>query len=164
MKTFTLLFLSTLFFFGCNSVPQSAQAAEPKLVVGKNLKALSFNDQFGTPHKIEATTKSVIFAFSKDNGHLCNEFFSEQNPTYLANKNAIFIADISQVPSLIRSLFVEPGLKDLTHRVLLIEDDATSAKYRTEANAESIVVAKLSNGIIQSITLIHTKNELAKAL
>jgi len=164
MKTFSLLLIASLFFFGCSSKPQTTQNIDPKLIVGKDIATLSFNDQFGTPHKIDTTTQTLIVAFSKDNAHLCNAYFAEQNPTYLANKNAVFLADISQVPSLIRSMFVEPGLKDLTHRVLLIEDDATSADFKTEANAESIVIAKLDNGVVTNVTLITTKEALADAI
>ena len=164
MKFISLLLISSFFFLGCSSQPQSTQNSEPKLVVGKDLSHITLNDQFGTAHQIEPNTKTVVFAFSKDTAHLCNDYFSAHNPTFLANKNAVFIADISAVPSLIRTMFVQPGLKDLTHRVLLIEDDATSADFKTAANAESVVIAHLKAGVIQDITLISTKEELAGAL
>ena len=164
MKKLVLGLVTALFFLGCSSNDDSFSNIEPQLVKGKSLQQLKLNDQFEKTHTLTADTKKVIFAFSKDMGHLGNDFFSAQDEHYLENNHAVYVADISQVPSLIRSMFVLPGLKDYKHTVLLISDNTDSVRYKPKNNSEKIMIVDVDNFIITNISFEDTKEGLQKSL
>jgi len=157
-----LALLMSLAFIGCSS-GDSTTLAKPKLALNSSLSGLTLNDQFEKPHTLTNDTKTVIFAFSKDMGHLCNDFFVTQDAQYLQDNKAIFIADVSSAPSIIRSMFIIPGLKDFEHTVLVLDDSNKAAGFRSGVDTEKIIVVSLENGTIIKIDKAFSVNEL-KAL
>ncbi|MDY0233849.1 MAG: hypothetical protein RBS11_07390 [Sulfurimonas sp.] len=163
MKKIIVGLIATFLFVGCSS-KGSTEVVEPKLVIGKSLSDLALNDQFKKEHKLEATTKKVIFAFSKDIAHTCNDYFVAQSPTYLSQNNTQFVADVSAAPSLIRSMFILPGLKDFKHTVLLLDDKKIAAPYREGMDTEKIVVVHIEDESITKIETISSEDELKKVI
>jgi len=158
MKKLVLALLTALLFIGCGSQP--VEATETKLVVDKNLSDLSLKDQNGNLHSIDKDTKKVVFAFSKDVGHSCNEFFATKGESYLKDNKIQFVADLSKAPSIIRSMFILPGLKDFKHIVLIIDDEKVSANYKPAEHADKIVVVNLNNQKITSIKYLDSIEDL----
>lgn len=162
VKLTLTLFLSLL-IIGCSS-DEKVQNIEPKLVVGKKISNLKLSDQFEKVHMLNKDTNRLIFAFSKDAAHTCNDFFNTKEASYLANNHTEFIADVSAAPSLIRSLFIIPGLKDFKHRVLLLDDKVQAAPFREAINTEAIVVVYILNNTITEIKTLQTTEELQKEI
>ena len=162
MKNIIVALVMAVFFLGCAN--EESVAVESKSVVGASLAGLALNDQHGASHALSADTKRVVFAFSKEMGHLSNDFFNKQAPAFLAEHDAVFIADVSSAPSLIRSMFIMPGLQDFKHTVLVIEDESTAASYRIDADSEKLMVLDVDNFIIKDIRFIATEEELLNAL
>ena len=163
MKNIVLALLVTLFFLGCNDA-EALKKVEPKLVVEKSISSLTLNDQNGKTHSISPATKSIIFAFSKDIGHKCNEFLATKEPSYLESKNALFIADVSSAPSLIRSMFILPGLKDFKHTVLILDDKSVAQGFSKDMDKEKIVVVTVENSKITKIENLSSVKELEERL
>jgi len=163
MKKLIVGVVTALFFLGC-SAKEMNENVVPKLVVGKSLEKVSLNDQFEKLHKIEKDTKTVIFAFSKDSAHTCNNYFVTKPATYLQDNHTQFIADVSAAPSLIRSLFIMPGLKDFKHTVLVLDNKSVASEFRAGVDTEKIVVVSVNDLKIDSIKTISTKEELIKAI
>jgi len=162
-QTFLLLLASlALAFSACSG--EAPEHVEPRAVVGKSLANETFPDQFGKPHSIASDTRHVVMAFSKDKGHEVNEFFAAQPPQYMAEHHVQFIADMSAAPSVIRSMFIIPSLKDSQHTVLLITDDTTSAAYKPAGREEEIMVITLDHGTITAIDYVGDTKALEKAL
>ena len=101
---------------------------------------------------------------AKDSAHICNDFFDTKEPTYLADNNSQFVADVSAAPPLIRSMFILPGLKDFKHTVLLLDNKAIAAPYRKGMDTEKIVLVSISNGKIFAITTLNSQKELQEAI
>ncbi|MDQ7042541.1 MAG: hypothetical protein Q9M34_03320 [Sulfurimonas sp.] len=150
----------TLLFVGCGSKEEAPQDIEAKIVVGKSLSGLTLQDQFEKEHALKATTTKVIFAFDKESAHICNDFFVTKDASYLADNNTEFIADVSAAPSLIRTLFILPGLKDFKHTVLLLNDKTVAAPFRKDMNVEKIVVLNIKDGVIATINTVNTEEQL----
>ncbi len=150
--------IAAFLFIGCSSKAVE-QNVEPKLVIGKNIE-LNLNDQHEKAQSIPADTKTLIFAFSKDSAHTCNDYFVTKAPTYLADNGAVFVADVSAAPSLIRSMFIMPGLKDFKHTVLILDDKSVAAGYRAKMETEKIVVISVDNLKITGIKNINSTKEL----
>ncbi len=164
MKKIILGLIATLFIIGCSSDKVDTKNIEAKLVVGKSLETLALKNQFEKAQPLKADTKILIFAFSKDMAHICNDYFVTQAPTYLADNNAQFVADVSAAPSLIRSMFILPGLKDFKHTVLLLDDKNVAAPYRKDMDVEKIIVVHVENKSITKIQTITTEADLKKLI
>ncbi len=164
MKNIILAFVAALLFIGCSSNSEENKNVEPKLVVGKSLTDLNLKDQFEKPHTLNADTYKLIFAFDKAPAHTCNDFFKTQKPTYLQDHHVQFIADVSAAPSLIRSMFILPGLKDFKHTVLLLDDKTVAAPFRKGLDTTKIVVVTLLNKKITDVQTISTTQELKKSI
>jgi nitrous oxide reductase accessory protein NosL len=163
MKKTLLAALSVLFFLGCSS-NATPETVKPVLVAQQSLESLKLNDQFEVSHELDAQTQKIIFAFSKDIGHTCNEFLATKTPEYLQENKAIFVADVSSAPSLIRSMFILPGLKDFKHTVWVLEDKDISAAYKAGVQNDKIIVVYLQNKIITDIQTFTTTQELEAAI
>ncbi len=163
MKKIITVLMIALLFLGC-SKDEELKNVEPKLVVGKSLVNLALQDQFANPQIIKPTTTKVIFAFSKDMAHICNDYFATQTATYLNDNHTLFIADVSAAPSLIRSMFILPGLKDFKHTVLLLDNKALAAPYRALQDTEKIIVVYLKNQTITDIKTINSEAELKSVI
>ncbi|MBU1927417.1 hypothetical protein KKG77_00280, partial [bacterium] len=129
MKKIILAALSAFVFLGCSSNATN-ENVKPALVLNQSIESLQLNDQFEVAQTIPADTKKIIFAFSKDVGHTCNDFFATKVPSYLTDNKVVFVADVSGAPSLIRSMFILPGLKDFKHTVLVMDDKTLAGKYK----------------------------------
>ena len=164
MKNILIGILATFLLLGCSSKSDENKNIKPKLVVGKSLADLNLKDQFGKQHTLNADTYKVIFAFDKKPAHTCNDFFNTQKPTYLQEHHVQFVADVSAAPSLIRSLFIMPGLKDFKHTVLLLDDKKNATPYRKGVDTTKVVVVTLLNKKITDIKTIGTKKELQKTV
>ena len=164
MKKIFFALLLSLSIIGCSGNTEELSNIKPALVKGATLSSLKLNDQFGKAHSLPSDTKLVIFAFSKDMAHTCNDFFATKQPNYLETHHALFVADVSAAPSLIRSMFIMPGLKDLKHTVLLFEDKTKAAPFRAKVDTEKITIVTLENGTITKTTSLTTDKELQKAI
>lgn len=71
---------------------------------------------------------------------------------------------MSAAPSIIRSMFILPGLKDFKHTVLLLDDEKIAAPYRKDMDVEKITVVYVINEKITDITTVTTAEELRKIL
>lgn len=160
MKKIILALVATLLFIGCSSDKKTEVNVEPSLVVGKSLANLKMNDQFEKEHTLQANTQKVIFVFSDDMGHVANDYFATKEVSYLADNNTQFVADISGAPSIIRSMFIMPGLKDFKHTVLLLTEKDVSAPFRAKMDLEKIIVVYVKDNTITEIKNISTQEEL----
>ena len=82
----------------------------------------SFSDQFEKKLAITPQTKEIIISFSKKNGKAVKAFL-QTHKGYLEKRQAVYLADVSSVPSLAMSLFMKPALQKNNFRVGLIEDE-----------------------------------------
>ena len=161
MKNIILALLVAFSFIGCNSNSDAQTAnATPKLVVGKSLSDLKLNDQNAKPQTISKETKIVFFSFAKPTGHKCNKFLESKPASFLQEHHAIYVADVSPAPSLIKKFFILPDLKKLKFPILLINSDKLSAEYSKGINKDKIVVVYLHQGVISKIKYLGKTEKL----
>jgi hypothetical protein len=160
MKKILTALVVALLFLGCNSKSQENQNVEPKLAVGKSLESLSLKDQNEKPKRLKAETKIVFFSFAKPTGHACNAFLESKPADFLAQHKALYVADVSAAPGIIKNMFILPDLKELKFPILLINDDKLSAEYQKGMQTDSIVVVHLDNFKITKIENLKDEKEL----
>lgn len=133
--------------------------------VGSALVELN-NFKYETPQgremRVPKKPKLVIVAFEKETGALVNEYLDTQDAYYLQMNRAIFIADISKMPTLITNMFALPKLRKYKHLIYLHYDE----KFVTVVpNKEAkITLLSVEDGKIKTISYISTKQELKSAI
>jgi len=95
--------------------------AQP-LSVGTTIEATQFKDQFEKNLSITTQTQQLIVVFSKVEGEKVKAFLETQ-PNYLREKNALYLMDVTPVPSMVMSMFMLPKFKKYTYPIGLIEDE-----------------------------------------
>jgi hypothetical protein len=121
-------------------------------------------DQFDKAHSLQTETKTLILAFAKSTGHTVKAFLKKQDKDYLAKRDALFVADISPMPTVIRNTFALPDLKKSTYSVLLIYDKNIAKQLKNEKEADKIAVVTLENGVVKDTKYINSEEELKTLL
>jgi hypothetical protein len=106
--------------------------AQP-LSEGAPIEAMQFKDQFEKNLAITAQTQQLIVVFSKIEGEKVKAFL-EANPTYLREKNALYLMDITPVPGMVMSMFMLPKFKKYPYSIGLIEDEKLLAQFPKKEN------------------------------
>ncbi len=135
------------------------------LFIGMSLTTiqdLDYEDQFEKNIEIPKSTRLMILTYEKDQGAIVNAFLTEQNPTYLKEQDALFIADISKMPSLITMMFALPKMQKFKHPIYLNYGEHFARMF--PAKKEKITLLYFNaQGYVSEITYISTKEGLEKA-
>ncbi len=121
-------------------------------------------DQFDKPHPLTNKTKKLILVFAKSTGHTVKAFLNKQDKNYLEKRNALFVADISPMPTVIRNTFALPDLKKSPYSVLLIYDEKIAKSLKNEKEADKIAIVDIENRVVKSVKYITTTKELQDQL
>jgi hypothetical protein len=130
--------------------------------IGQSVMPLDLEDQFGKRSTLKAMPKTLIMAFEKGTGATVNEYLALQGKEYLKKNNAIFVADISQMPNFITQAFALPKMRKYPHTVLLIRDEEQGLNFPLQE--EKITVMKFRGNFLTKIDFISTADELKKAI
>jgi hypothetical protein len=133
------------------------------LNVGSKIK-FTLPDQFDQPHSLTKDVKKLIFVFAKPTGHIVKEFLKKQDKNYLKNKKALFIADISPMPTVIRNTFALPDFRKSNYSVLLIYDEEMAKKFKEGVSTDKIVIITLNKGVVKKVDYTTNEEELIKKL
>ena len=150
MKIVIALLLSTLSML--------AQAAN----VGDSLKPWTLSDQYDQPYTLNDKTQILLVARNMDGAKLVKEALKDQVKGYLEARNAVFVADIQGMPSLIGKLFAIPAMRDYSYRVLLDRDGSVAANY--PGAQDKVLWLQLDNGKLVSQQEFANADALRQAL
>lgn len=139
----------------------SLSAIANSLTVGSDIPTLTVKDQFEKDHTVDANVKTILFSASKTGGTTIKDFLLTKDKDYLTTNNAVYIADITAMPSLVTKFIAMPKMKDYPFSVLLI-DEANKGLFAVKEDMVSII--SLENGKITDIKYVKTVEELAQNL
>jgi hypothetical protein len=112
--------------------------------------------------KIPSNVKTIIISYEKYIGKLINKYLESQNPSYLDELNAVFIADISDIPSFFIRFVALPKIRKYKYTIYLQYEDEFSEFI--PAKDKKITIIKIQNQKVKSISYVSTQSELKKAL
>ncbi|MEJ2059126.1 MAG: hypothetical protein P8Y64_01380 [Gammaproteobacteria bacterium] len=135
--------------------------AEP-LAVGDPLPPLTLPDQHGHPHTVEPTTRIVMLSDSNEAGRLIQHFLHRQPEGFETRHHLVTIADIHDMPLIVRELFFYPTLSHAPHRVLI--DGDGKATRLLPRRAGEVTVLHIHGGRIQAIDYARTLSTLQHLL
>lgn len=131
------------------------------LTIGTDIPTLTVKDQFEKDHTVDANIKTIIFSATKTEGTTIKEFLLTKDKDYLTTNKAVYIADITGMPSLITKFIAMPKIKDYPFSVLLI-DEANKTLFPVKEDMISII--SLENGKVTDIKYVKTAAELGQIL
>ena len=107
-----------------------------ELAVGSTLPALSLQDQWGRSHALGPGTRFVLFSRDMAGGGVLQEALAEDGAALLEAARAVYVADVSGMPGIIRSVIAKPRMRRRGYPVLLDESgDATAGFPHVEGRA-----------------------------
>lgn len=114
-------------------------------------------DQNDVPHKIDASVRVIFFAREMEGGAVIQALLDQEGPGYLGKHRALYVADISGMPSLIAKLVAIPKMREeRPYPTLLDRDGATTAPFPSEEGRVTIMgLDKLR------VTAIHYRGSVA---
>lgn len=87
------------------------------------LQSLQFEDAFKNPIQIPDGTKKVIVSFDKKGNAFMSKYLQTKPEGFLASKDAIYIGDIHQMPTIITYMFARPKMQEYKFMVYLYYDE-----------------------------------------
>lgn len=127
------------------------------LSVGSDVSSIKIKDQFEKEHTINTNIKTILFASDKDTSDLLKDYLLSKDADILTRNNAVYVADISGMPSLISKFIAMPKMKKYPFSILLLDD--TNKEIFTKEEGK-IIVYTLDNSKITNISKISKKEEL----
>lgn len=89
--------------------------------VGELLPGIQLKDQFGKVHSLEPTVKRIYFTHDMAGGKLLKAVLGDRGQAELDNQQAIAVTDVSQMPSMIRSMMAMPAMKKRSYQIWIDE-------------------------------------------
>ena len=139
-----------------------ADPAPAVLAVGDALPPLALRDQNDVDVRIDAATRLVLFTRDMSSGGLVKEALAEGGKETLAAAHAVYVSDVSGMPSLVRSAFALPGLRKRPYPVAL--DEGGTATRTLPFRAGQVTVLALAAGKVTAIGFAATSTDLAALL
>ena len=135
-----------------------AQAVE----VGERLAPWTLLDQFDQPYSLDDELQVLLVARSMAGAKLLAAALDQQPKGYLESRKAVFLADISRMPSVIAAAFAVPAMRDYNYRVMLDRDARIAPRYPVENDA--VLWLQLQQGRVQAQQTFTQASALRDAL
>ena len=135
-----------------------AQAVE----VGERLAPWTLLDQFDQPYSLDDELQVLLVARSMAGAKLLAAALDQQPKGYLEARKAVFLADISRMPSVIATAFAVPAMRDYNYRVMLDRDARIVPRYPVENDA--VLWLQLQQGRVQAQQTFTRASALRDAL
>ena len=149
------LFLSTF------ALVASANPSAGVARIGDSL-VLELKDQHDQTVAINEQTNMVLFAAGKSTSALMSKVLEDLPSTTLKDKKAIYVADISGMPSFITKMVAIPKMQKRPYTIAILRDEAQSKLFPQKDDA--ITIIKLKSGKVTEITFVTKEEEVTKAL
>jgi hypothetical protein len=154
-RAYTLfVFLSLIF---CSNTLFAEQ-----IHVGESLPKIKFVDQNDQTHELDNEIRILLFAHGKQTGSLVMEILKDAGPAHLQKLNAVYIADISGMPSLVTRLFVLPKMRKIDSPIYLARNSGQAAWLPKKE--DKVTLVKLTNGSVTQISFLTNEESLRSIL
>ncbi|OFZ31053.1 MAG: hypothetical protein A2622_00155 [Bdellovibrionales bacterium RIFCSPHIGHO2_01_FULL_40_29] len=103
------------------------------------LKAVQLPDQFDTLTSIDASTKWIVYSRDKDLSNHINKALEELKITDIKALQGAYVADISEMPGMITTLFALPKMKKYPFKVILDKKGDITASWPQKKGHVSLI-------------------------
>ena len=146
---FTLLFSFHIILF-----------ANP-LQIGDTLPTLTLEDQFEKKHTLNPNEiKTYIFSAQRDTSEWMDQFLRTKEKNFLQTNHAVYISDISSMPSFVTSLFALPKMQKYPYTLMLLYDENTLFPTKED----NLTIISIENNMIKSIHYISNSQDIQNSV
>ena len=151
---FKKIVLATLLALGLNAA---------SLNIDSSIVDIKIKDQFDKVHTLNSDVKTILFASDKGTSDMLRDYLLplSEKENVLEKNGAVYVADISGMPSLISKFIALPKMKKYPFSILLLDD---SNKDNFVKEDGKIIVYSVVDGKITNIEKISSKEELANII
>jgi len=125
---------------------QAARSQGPRIVPDR-LSAFELADQHAVAHRVDGSVRLLLLSRDMDGGAIVRsalETRGDAAAAFLAERGAVYVADVSRMPALVRTLFALPRMRSRPYAVLLdTTGEATRALPSEEGRATLLWLADL---------------------
>lgn len=119
-------------------------------------------DQHGKSYTMDVAVRALLFSRDMDGGTVIKETLSEDGAALLNQSGAVYVADISGMPWLVRKMIAKPRMRERPYRMLLDEDgELTENLPSVEGKATLMLLDRLK---VVRIVYLDSVAELRKTL
>ncbi|MFN9528153.1 MAG: FAD/FMN-containing dehydrogenase [Pseudomonadaceae bacterium] len=129
---------------------------------GERLAPWTLLDQHDVPYTLNDETRILLVARDMDGAKLVNAALEGKPKGYLDERQAVFLADISRMPSVIASLFALPKMRDYNYRILLDHDARIAPRY--QVGEGEVLWLQLEDGKLVEQSVFREAKALKRAL
>ena len=141
----------------------SAGAEEPTpWSMGDTVNAFQLEDQFGKSDRVDEATGLILFSRDMDGGEVLSAALEGKNAEYLADRQAVYVADISGMPGLVARLFALPKMRKRGYPMLLDRDGEVTARLPDQEGSGTLI--ELDKLQIVGINFLSNAAELSTRL
>ena len=131
-------------------------------VVGDTIEPITLQDQHDKTRTVDGSTKLILFTTGMQGGKVVRKAIDNEQPDYLAKRNALFISNISGMPGFIANTFALPKMKKHEYSIVLDREGDVTKKFPSQDNSTTIV--RLDNLKIKSISFTKDPKEITQAI
>ncbi len=129
---------------------------------GERLVPWTLNDQFDRSYTLDEQLRVLLVARSMAGSKLLGAALEGRPQGYLEARHALFVADISRMPSLVGKLFAIPKMRDYSYRVLLDREAQVVPQYA--APEDGVLWLQLDRGVLRGRKVFTDAAALRAAL
>lgn len=148
----------------CLMLPLAAARAAP-LVPGAPTPSITLEDQHGKPVHVDGGTQRLLFSAERNVNDMVNKVLAAQPVGVLERQHAVYVADITAMPSLVTRLFALPKMRELPFSMGLVRDAAQVSQVADiprQPGAATVLLFK--DGKLSEILLARNEGQLRAAL
>ncbi|SDL07396.1 hypothetical protein SAMN05216189_10684 [Pseudomonas delhiensis] len=119
-------------------------------------------DQYEKPYTQNDDLKVLLVARDMAGGKLLKAALEGRPQGYLERRHAVFVADISRMPSLVSKMFAVPAMRDYNYRVLLDREPRVASHFQVPA--DSLLWISLQQGRVAATQAYDSAPALREAL
>lgn len=157
-----LLAVPALFASRAHAQTSLTAATGSTLAVSQPLPALQLKDQHDQAWQVPARTRLVLFAAGRKASNLMQAVLEKEPKDYLAQRQTVYLADMSKMPAFATRMFALPSLREMPFTVGVSLNEATLASWPRQP--DSVTLITLVNGVVQGVAYATTEADLRTAL
>lgn len=116
-----------------------AETPDAPLGAGDPLPTLELEDQHGEAGRLDASAALVLFSRDMEGGGVIKEALARDGAAFLERNGGVYVADVSRMPGIVRSLMAKPAMRRRPYRMLLDEDGGPTAAFPTRSGHATLL-------------------------
>ncbi|WP_306592049.1 hypothetical protein [Geothrix sp. 21YS21S-4] len=137
-------------------------ASPADLGVGGRLEPFALQDQRSQQHRVDESTRLLLFSRDKGLAKMAFHVLDQKGGTYLSDRRACMILDISAMPGVITWAIAKPRMR--RHPFPLLLDAGPGPTKNLPTQDKKLTLVYLNRLSVEQIAYVANEAELEKAL